>query len=108
MSTTPIANPPTEVPHGRFMGFDQAELDVSQANYKAAVKKHELMRIAAAGGTLQFTGINGKQITYNMSDAEEALESWRLALADAQAQLAGVCEPHTNVAVGRFSAGSVV
>lgn len=103
MSTTPAETLPTEVPKGRFMGFDEAELDESLANYKLAVKKHEKMRIAAAGGTLQFTGINGKQMTYNMADVSEALEEWRVDLEDARNQLAGLCVAHTNAAVGRFS-----
>ena len=100
MSTTTTA--PTEVTEGLYYGFTKDELDDEKTNYKLAVQKHGQMRLSAAGGTLQFVGLNGKQLTYNMADAAAYLENWRQELANAFDQLSGACMRYSDRAVARF------
>jgi len=100
MSTTTTA--PTEVQSGLYYGFTASELTDEKARYKSAVLKHSDMRHSAAGGTLQFAGINGKQLTFRMDDADAYFMTWRQELQNAFAQLAGACMPFTDRAAARF------
>ena len=100
MSTTTTA--PTEVQSGKYYGFTKAELEDEKTQYKAAIKKHTQMRESAAGGTLSFTGLNGKQLTFNMGDAEAYFADWRQELQNGFAQLAGACMPFSDRSVARF------
>ncbi len=95
--------PPATVQSGTYYAFDAAGIADEKTAYVAAVRQHTQMRSSASGGTLQFVGINGKQLTYNMSDAQVYFATWRQELKNAEAQLAGDCMPHTDRAVARFS-----
>lgn len=94
---------PSLVSTGRYRYFTRADLDDEKQNYVAAVKAHSSMRVSAAGGLLNFVGINGKQLTYSFQgDGTAFLDSWSGELANAFAQLKGEASPHSDRAVARF------
>ena len=95
--------PSNIVSTGRYRYFNRAELEDERANYIAAVKAHSGMRVSAAGGVLNFVGINGKQLTYAFAgDGTGFLDAWSAELANAFAQLAGEAAPHSDRTVVRF------
>lgn len=100
MSTT--TTPPTTVTEGLYYGYSAAEIDAELAKYKAAVGQYTTQRQAAGGGDITFIASNGKQVSYNHAAALRHLTQWRHDIENAQAILAGVCQPRSDRAVARF------
>ena len=93
----------TTVQDGLYYGFTAAEIKDELSAYKRAVKEHSGMRADAGGGRFQFVGMNGRQITFDYSEAQSYLEEWRQEIQNAEAQLAGTTQPFTTTRVARFA-----
>lgn len=94
--------PQTTVQSGRYKKFDQTEIDAEWDNYKAAVKALSAARVAGSGGMITMISQNGKQVQYSPAEAEAELAKWRHDLENAEAQLTGEYEPHTDRSAARF------
>jgi len=95
--------PPTEVTEGLYYGFSSAELSEEKARYKAAVREFSKQREAAGGGAVTFISVNGKQVTMDVAKARAHLDEWRIALQNAEAELAGADHSYSDRTAIRFS-----
>lgn len=94
--------PQTTVQSGRYTKFDATEIAAEWVKYKAAVQALGDARLAGAGGMITLISQNGKQVQMNPASAEAELANWRRELLNADAQLAGEYEPHTDRSAVRF------
>lgn len=94
--------PQDTVQSGRYVKFDADEIAAEWVKYKAAVQALGSARMAGSGGMITMISQNGKQVQLDPASAERELEKWRHELLNAEAQLAGEYEPHTDRAAARF------